>query len=916
VFVIAAHNYNVDARFFSPARVSEAITVGATTPGDWRASFSNFGPVVDLFAPGTDILSANFASNNEYVLMSGTSMAAPHVAGVAALYLSAHPTYPPDWVQQWLKAAAHPVVNLDTQVTAPTTNLFLFSPPTPPEPARLSASAGCTSITLTWTQPGGDGPVEGYRLERKGGGQQTYTLIATLGAGARSYVDATVAIDSAYTYRLRAFNAIGESNAVTVSASSKPAARVQGLTVAPAVVVQGLPVAITWSSDNQKGFGLYLYDGGGTQPIDTRPYSPTGGADGRIFLPGDSTAETFSWTVPSRLPVGSYRVKILVSSECTTEALLSAPFAVETRHAVRFSDDTLAVQEGAGTGDLKIALVTADGSPSTAAVTVTVATANGTAHVGPASCATGDFVPVTQTVSFPVGTLSGRTLTVPVTICDDALDENNETFSATLSAPTAAKLADPSQAAVTILDDDPLPKLSIGDVQIKEPLSGTATAVFTVTLDPVSGRSLSVRYATADGTATAGSDYVARSGVLTFPEGTLTQQVSVTVNADLLVEGDETFFLRLSTPVNAVIADAEAQATILDPVYVSIGDAPPVVEGDSGSVEMVFPVSLSRPSSERIDVPWATAGGIGRPAKPDIDFESASGTLSFAPGVTTASLSVHAFGDTVYEWDEQMLVGLIAPANAVLLEGQGLGVILNDDQPPRVRLASVSVKEGDGERVEASLKATLDGPTERGFTVRYTTVDRSAVADQNYVAETSILKIPSDDSDRITIGPDPMSVRISILGDLVEEPTETFLVRVINDRDGVDDEATVTILDDDAPPAISISDAEGYERIGGSDMVFTVTLAKPSLKSVSVNWATADGTASAGQDYAARSGTLVFPPGTTSATVTVRVLDDSLVEPLETMHVDLSAPVNGRLGHARGDGTIRSDDSRRGGPGI
>lgn len=90
VYVVAAANKNVNASTYSPARVTEAITVGAITHGDARASFSNYGSVLDLFAPGEDVLSAWNTSTTATLIGWGTSMAAPHVAGVAALYLQNH----------------------------------------------------------------------------------------------------------------------------------------------------------------------------------------------------------------------------------------------------------------------------------------------------------------------------------------------------------------------------------------------------------------------------------------------------------------------------------------------------------------------------------------------------------------------------------------------------------------------------------------------------------------------------------------------------------------------------------------------------------------------------------------------------------------------------------------------------------
>lgn len=90
-YVVAAGNANADACIFSPARVSQALTVGATTSSDARASYSNWGDCVDLFAPGSGILSAFHTADDATALGTGTSMASPHAAGAAALYLEAFP---------------------------------------------------------------------------------------------------------------------------------------------------------------------------------------------------------------------------------------------------------------------------------------------------------------------------------------------------------------------------------------------------------------------------------------------------------------------------------------------------------------------------------------------------------------------------------------------------------------------------------------------------------------------------------------------------------------------------------------------------------------------------------------------------------------------------------------------------------
>lgn len=124
VFAVAAGNSNTNACNSSPSRVSEAITVGATTSSDARASYSNIGSCLDLFAPGSSITSAWYTSNTATNTISGTSMATPHVTGVAALYLQGH-NGTPQQVRDAIVGAATP--NVVTGAGSGSPNRLLYS---------------------------------------------------------------------------------------------------------------------------------------------------------------------------------------------------------------------------------------------------------------------------------------------------------------------------------------------------------------------------------------------------------------------------------------------------------------------------------------------------------------------------------------------------------------------------------------------------------------------------------------------------------------------------------------------------------------------------------------------------------------------------------------------------------------------
>src|SRR5213075_3284243 len=228
---------------------------------------------------------------------------------------------------------------------------------------------------------------------------------------------------------------------------------------------------------------------------------------------------------------------------------------------------TVAFNAAASTGAESVTAVSVPVSLSTASaktVTVTYAVTGGTATGGGV-----DYTLAAGTLTFAPGV---TTQSISITVVNDTLDEDDETIQLTLSSPTNATLGATATHTYTILDDDPLPSLSINNVTVTEGNSGTTNANFTVTLSPASGRAVTVNYATADGTATAPSDYGAiPTTTLTFNPGETTKTIPVLVNGDLVDELDETFSVNISTPTNPTIATAAGTGTITD------DDAPPTV---------------------------------------------------------------------------------------------------------------------------------------------------------------------------------------------------------------------------------------------------------------------------------------------------------------------------------------------------
>ena len=153
---------------------------------------------------------------------------------------------------------------------------------------------------------------------------------------------------------------------------------------------------------------------------------------------------------------------------------------------------------------------------------------------------------------------------IHVRVIDDDVDEPDSTVTVRILAGTGYQVAAESTSTITITDDDDPPSLGVDDVTVTEGGSGTVNATFTVRLSTASGRTVTVDWATSDGTATAGSDYTAGSGTLTFAAGETYKTFDVAVTGDTVDEADETYTVTLSNASNASIADATGTGTITD----------------------------------------------------------------------------------------------------------------------------------------------------------------------------------------------------------------------------------------------------------------------------------------------------------------------------------------------------------------
>lgn len=488
-----------------------------------------------------------------------------------------------------------------------------------------------------------------------------------------------------------------------------------------------------------------------------------------------------------------------------------------------------------------------------------------------------DYQATTGTLTFNPGETS-KTISIPV--FNSSQIEAIKTLLVNLSnlqTTSSAVVLTDSQAEVTIVDADQ-PTLSINDVTVVED-SGTAT--ITVTLNQALTSAVTVDYATADNTASSGSDYQSKTGTLTFNPGDTTQTIHITLTDSDITELDETFLVNLSSPQSdafqPTLADSQAVVTIQDddPTLLSIND----ISVDENAGIALVTVSLDQAALREFSVDYSTADGT---ASSGSDYQFSTGTLTFNPGDTTQTIEIPLIDSTLGEADETFLVNLLnlqaAGLDVNLTDSQG-EVTIRDDDRSSLSVQDLSVDENAG---TVLLTVSLDQPLLTSITVDFEILDGTAMVDFDYTATPGTLTFD--------IGETTQTISLTILDDALEESAESFFVKLSSLQqngshvDLADDQAEIMIRDNDQAK-LSINNIEVNEDLGTATL--TVSLDRTLTTAFSVDFLTIDGTAVVNSDYLTNSGTLTFNPGEVTKTIDVSIVDSDNVELTETLQVQL-----------------------------
>ncbi|MFN3887311.1 MAG: beta strand repeat-containing protein [Aquabacterium sp.] len=388
-----------------------------------------------------------------------------------------------------------------------------------------------------------------------------------------------------------------------------------------------------------------------------------------------------------------------------------------------------------------------------------------------------------------------------------------------------------------------------------------------------------------------------------FPSGISISSGCVVSGTTSATTGNYPVTIRVTDSSTGVGSHFELESftlTVSAPPAVTITVSPASVSED-GATDLTYTVTRSLNLSSPTVVNITTSGT----ATAGSDYTGSVATVSIPAGATTATIVINPTADGMVEPDETVTLTVAAGAGyTVGVPASATGTILNDDLP-NLAINDVTANEGNAGTTNFTFTVSLSAPAgPGGVTFDIGTANGTATAGVDYVAQSLA-------GQTIAAGSSTYTFTVLVNGDLLNEANENFFVNVTNVVNAVvvDGQGVGTISNDDPLPSLSIDDVSVVEgNTGTVNAVFTVTLSAASGQTVSVNYATADGTATQPADYTNTSGTLTFTAGQTSRTITVPVIGETVPEANESFFVNLSGATNATIADNQGVGTITNDD--------
>ena len=379
------------------------------------------------------------------------------------------------------------------------------------------------------------------------------------------------------------------------------------------------------------------------------------------------------------------------------------------------------------------------------------------------------------------------------------------------------------------------PVVSISDASVIEGASGGATARFSITLSAPASAPVQLSLGTTNGSAVAGSDYVAVSSASrTIPAGQTRVDFDVTVNGDTEVEANEVFALTLQSVSGAFVADGQGVATIVNDEAIPTLSVDDVArpEGQSGVGLVPVTIRLSAPSPTPVGfslrahdyAPGPTAAVVGE------DFVDTNlGNLSIPAGLTSETVFVASRGDTTVEQDESLYV-VVGNVTGALVGDAFAVVTLRDDDGPDTTTPRLSISDADTiEGGVATFTLRLSAPSASAVTADLATAERAATPGVDFTARTTTLSIPA--------GQTSAAITVQTLADSAVEPDESFWLLMSNVSGAVveDFRGVGWIRDNDSPGTDPGPGADMEFRLRDDRIVVLNSQAAPTTVAVLAN---------------------------------------------------------------------------------
>jgi hypothetical protein len=538
-----------------------------------------------------------------------------------------------------------------------------------------------------------------------------------------------------------------------------------------------------------------------------------------------------------------------------------------------------------------VVTITRTGDPG-AAARVTVATVSG----GTAVAGT-DYVARSGVLTFAAGESSKTFL---ITLRDNTLVNPDRTVRLALSSPVGDTLGAPATAVLTIVNDDQGGTIQFTSAAYEVTENAGQAAIAVSRPGTNLARGVTVRFATvAGGTAVAGTDYTAVTGLLTFAAGETNRSFSVPIRNNTVVNPDKTVRLALSSPAGGGVLATPAEATLT----IRDDDVAGIVQFEQASFTVsergpAAVIAVTRTGGAASGVSVGFAAGAGGTASATTDYRPVSGRLTFAANEARKTFTVPIVNDTVVELDETVALELREPGGGATLGAQSAATLtIIDDDAPLLRFGAAAYTVAEGGT--ATVTVARAGGLGSLVTVDYATGDSSASAPDDYTPASGTLTFEPGRTARtfpVATAPDslaqgPVTVLLTLATPRVPS-LDASLGAIVGPNPVV-----LTIGDNDRGGMIQFGAAQyrASEAVGVTRL--PVLRGGTSLAgNVSVDYAVVGGTATVLRDYLPVEGTLTFGPGQASASIDVTLIDTADPDGDRTVVLELSNP--------RGSGTL------------